>query len=777
MLQCAGPGGTANAMTSVSFFQPIVTLTASPNNLPGPGSSTTLTWTATNATACTASGGWTGNRPLSGSEVTAPLTATTTFTLQCTNGGGPPGGTASVTVTVLPVPRPTILLSPLRSNVPVGGSTSINWTTSSADSCTASGGWSGARPTNGNENVGPLNVATTFTLTCTGLGGSATASTTITVGAVPGLTANAGEDRDVFGGAAVTLYGSGTSQPVGTITNFAWSQVSGPAVTLTPSGANATFTAPAVSQNTTLTFRLVVTQQSGDSSGPDDVVITVRPLPPGTVSVSGRITYAHVPARSSGGLDFAATTQEPARGIALEVLDGVGAVLANTQTDPGGFYSVALAPNTTAQLRARAQLVRNGTPSWSIEVRDVDAQTPAYTVTGVTFSSGSGATQDLAIQSGWDTATRQPNGTRAAAPFAILDTVYRSIQKVLSLNASANFPALTIDWSATNTGGETFYTRVAGAPRIVLPGEAGVDTDEYDSAIVAHEFGHYIEDNFSRSDSVGGPHSLSSFLDPRVAWSEGFATWFAAFALDTSVAVDTFGVNQQQSGTFDVETFNTQNSRGWFNEASVFVMLWDLFDAANDDTANLGAAPIWDIITNHNRVTESIVSIFSFVTLLKQNYPGSTASIDSVVGAQNIVANNIDIFGSTETNNAGQTTDVLPIFTNAVIDAGAVQLRSIVNFGTDNKLSNRRFLRLNVPAPRSVRIQLSAPAGRDPDVYVFRRGDVVGQGITAANENIVVNLDQAGNYVIEILDCDNAGCAGPSAAPAPTDLVFVLTTP
>ena len=38
------------------------------------GSSSTLTWSATNATSCTASGSWSGAMPVSGSQSTGPLT-------------------------------------------------------------------------------------------------------------------------------------------------------------------------------------------------------------------------------------------------------------------------------------------------------------------------------------------------------------------------------------------------------------------------------------------------------------------------------------------------------------------------------------------------------------------------------------------------------------------------------------------------------------------------------------------------------------------------------
>jgi K319-like protein len=74
----------------------------------------------------------------------------------------------------------------------------------------------------------------------------------------------------------VTLDGSGSYDPDGDPLTFAWSQVDGPAVTLA-GGATAkpSFTANPVSQTVDLRFRLVV-QDGTASSGPADVVVTLR---------------------------------------------------------------------------------------------------------------------------------------------------------------------------------------------------------------------------------------------------------------------------------------------------------------------------------------------------------------------------------------------------------------------------------------------------------------------------------------------------------------------
>ena len=84
---------------------PSVLLSASPASIAS-GSSSVLTWSSTNASSCTASGGWTGARATSGTASTGALSATTTFTLSCTGDGGTANQAATVTVTA-PTPPTT----------------------------------------------------------------------------------------------------------------------------------------------------------------------------------------------------------------------------------------------------------------------------------------------------------------------------------------------------------------------------------------------------------------------------------------------------------------------------------------------------------------------------------------------------------------------------------------------------------------------------------------------------------------------------------------------
>jgi hypothetical protein len=166
---------------TAAVVTPTVSLSAAPTNVSS-GGSAMLSWSSTNASSCTASGGWSGSEPTSGNASTGALTASTSYTLTC-NG---PGGNASQSVTVsVSTPAPSVSLSASPATVSSGGSAMLSWSSSNASNCAASGGWSGSEPTNGSASTGAVTARTAYTLTCSGTGGSASQSVTVNVSAPP----------------------------------------------------------------------------------------------------------------------------------------------------------------------------------------------------------------------------------------------------------------------------------------------------------------------------------------------------------------------------------------------------------------------------------------------------------------------------------------------------------------------------------------------------------------------------------------------------------------
>lgn len=503
-----------------------------------------------------------------------------------------------------------------------------------------------------------------------------------------------------------------------------------------------------------------------------------NPNPPPTGSntvVSGKITFDRVPHRLNNGLNYNATSQEPARGVTVQLLDPADAVLASGVTDENGDYSLTVAEGQNVRLRVRAEMLATGAPQWNFEVVDNTAGDALYVVEGpAQVTAGANETRNLLAESGWGGSSY--NADRSAAPFAILDSVYDAVFKVLAEDPTIIFPPLTLHWSENNrplsgdrSRGEittSFYTRDNSGSKIYLLGAANQDTDEYDTHVVIHEWGHYFEDRFSRSDSVGGPHSGGDRLDLRVAFGEGFGYALAGMVTDNPITRDSGGANQAAGFQIDVEddnlstNFSGNLNPGWYSEGSVQLILYDIYDSNSDgiDTVSLGFGPIIDTLRGSFATDTAVSSIYAFIEALQASEPASAAAIDSLLEAKDIVAVNNDKYGSAETNNAGNLNDVLPIYTPIATDGTPQVVCSIggnavgtTQFGLFNKLSNRRLLRFTVNAAGTY--QMAVTGGQDPDIFLFQ-GELLAFSREFGNDAIIRNLTP-GDYVLEVYDFAN----------------------
>ncbi len=133
------------------------------------------------------------------------------------------------------------------------------------------------------ENA-PAGQALQFELTVTDQEGQSDSDTvTVTVREVVRPTANAGPDLTGAPGESVTLQGTNSENPYGKWYQMAhaWTQLSGPAVTLSDATVgDPTFTLPDDAENgVTLEFQLTVTDQEGDSDSDTMTVTVVMPEP------------------------------------------------------------------------------------------------------------------------------------------------------------------------------------------------------------------------------------------------------------------------------------------------------------------------------------------------------------------------------------------------------------------------------------------------------------------------------------------------------------------
>jgi len=478
----------------------------------------------------------------------------------------------------------------------------------------------------------------------------------------------------------------------------------------------------------------------------------VPPAPPpaaGSVTLSGTATYESVP-NPNGTLVYASATSRPVRGAAVDVIDAsTSAQLATATTDDNGAYSVSVPANTAIAVRVKAQLARGGAgPNWDVTVRDNTRSSALYSMQSPAFSSGAAASvRDLHAPSGWGGSSY--TGDRVAAPFAILDTVYAAMQKVVSVAPAAAFPALRVYWSINNAPssgsvaagqiGTTFFVSRSTGREIYVLGKEDVDTDEYDNSVIAHEWGHYYQSAFSRDDSMGGSHSQSQRLDRRLAFSEGWGNAWSGIALERRNYVDSGGP-QQSTAQFSINIdlgAGAATTPGWYREPSIQSVFWNL-------NQQVGFKPIHDALTSVQfRGSAAVTSIHPFSAAFNAVAPGSAAALAALLTGQSISAAPNDPFGDAETNNGGIPVTI-PMYRNAAVGGGITQACVSDDAGTDsnNKLGNYAYVRFTVPASRSYQILVNGPPGAIPDFDIFRGGPVARTGNTASLP--------AGEYVLAV---------------------------
>lgn len=529
----------------------------------------------------------------------------------------------------------------------------------------------------------------------------------------------------------------------------------------------------------------------GASTGSANASTPAAPSPGATaVILTGTATFDRVPFGNAAGtgLDFARVVAAPARGVTIEAVAASGqSVLASTTSDPTGQFSLSVPAGTELFLRMKAELRRSGTPSWLVTVRDNTAGDALYAVDTGSFNSGSAPlTRNIHAASGWTAGTGY-TGTRAAAPIAILDTIWQAMQLVLTAEPAVTFPELKAFWSPRNVPctpgasgfcdstaaarsrgeiGTSFYATIAsqGASVYVL-GSADNDSDEFDQHVLAHEWGHYYQDNFSRDDSIGGPHSTSERLDLRVAFSEGWGNAFAGMVRSDPVYRDSFGAQQHSDFAIDVEN-NAVTFPGWFSEASVQSIFYDLYDSTNDgaDTVSLGFAPIHAAMRNEIRNSPAFTSVYALVNALRAAQPAQASAIGALATAQ-LIAVAPDDFGGNETNSGGDVRN-LPIYPLVTANTTRQVCSSLPTGGTSatyNKLGNRRYLRFTLAVGGTASLAIrNGRAGTDPDVVLYAAGVERGraEGSASGTETLTLPLS-AGTYVAEIYEYSNIEGSSP----------------
>lgn len=177
------PDGTVT--TTVIDIRPSnVSLSANPTTIDS-GQSSTLTWSSTNATSCSAVGGFSTGNQANGSASTGSLDSNpNNYQVSCTN----PGGSRLSNIVTVTVRIPTVSINATPDRV-VGGSggggggggtTTVSWNTTNVNSCTITRNgiaWGGPFPADASRTVSGsatsvITSQTTFVINCTNNSGS-----------------------------------------------------------------------------------------------------------------------------------------------------------------------------------------------------------------------------------------------------------------------------------------------------------------------------------------------------------------------------------------------------------------------------------------------------------------------------------------------------------------------------------------------------------------------------------------------------------------------------
>lgn len=268
-----------------------------------------------------------------------------------------------------------------------------------------------------------------------------------------------------------------------------------------------------------------------------------------------------------------------------------------------------------------------------VQIRDEEAGTDEVVTTVTTNASGVfSATIDnvdgdatgrdiyirvLANGPGFTIDQHLNSGVTANAPSGAFVT-----KNLTANNTADNNTAFSVQAALVIAGDETLARRGELFPTVpvVFPSDGSyydgaalnlLSLDRFDWDVALHEFGHYVADQLNIEDNPGGPHNDSNLSDlrgsksigVRLAWGEGWPTYFAVATLRERAAglgVPNVGdTRYQDTEDADLDDDLEANATlGEDNERTVMNILWDLYDAPNDnrDQVTLGLDPIWHTI-------------------------------------------------------------------------------------------------------------------------------------------------------------------------------------
>lgn len=271
------------------------------------------------------------------------------------------------------------------------------------------------------------------------------------------------------------------------------------------------------------------------------------------ITITGTAKYQRRVITGGGYLGAVDATTYPIRYAELEVIDNsTGGIVQCGETDSSGNFSFQLPNNSHTHTVVVYSRGFNSTVKASVMDRKEHNQ--LYSISTSFVANGSKSV---------GTITAAATGSLEGGAFNIFDLIVKSNEFLATNTAGCSaFNANCTPYTAANkvnafwkpgfnpacyfgsTSGLSFYMTGTGQ-LYILGGRNGdvdnSDTDHFDDSVVVHEYGHFIEDKYAKTDSPGGSHSANYIVDPRLAWGEGWANFFALAVTNNPVYTDTYG--------------------------------------------------------------------------------------------------------------------------------------------------------------------------------------------------------------------------------------------
>lgn len=302
------------------------------------------------------------------------------------------------------------------------------------------------------------------------------------------------------------------------------------------------------------------------------LVLTLPSLALANWTASGRFVYQDRVQDQTGftGVD----PQKAMRFVDVQIIDSSGTkLLAKGATNANGDFSIVVTDSKTRTVYVRAMSQSKNTPSLWVDVQNGSSQW--YSVASPTVPSHK---PTINVNFGTLVAAKGNGGE----VFNLFDQAVYAADYIASLRGSRppQVDDLTLLWKSNR--GVTDSNYQSGLRNVSMRDSGG-----YDDTVILHEIGHYFLYEYSRSDNPAGAHTFTDCnIDLRLAWDEGFATYWGNSALryfglpNPHLYIRTNGTTGTGGAVryANLEADPQYTCQGSTSEFVVFQFLWDIND-------------------------------------------------------------------------------------------------------------------------------------------------------------------------------------------------------